>query len=254
VLYELGAEVIPLAVEPDGFNINRDCGATEPGRMREAVMVHGANLGIALDGDADRAVLADESGRLVDGDQVMALIARSWHQAGLLRGGGVVGTLMSNLGLERYLGGLGMDFLRTAVGDRYVVERMREGGYNVGGEQSGHVILSDYTTTGDGLIAALQVLAVLVESGGQASDVCRVFEPLPQILKNVRVDGGAPLEDSQVRRAIERAERSLGETGRLLIRKSGTEPLIRVMAEGEDKAKVGAVVDEIVETIARAAG
>lgn len=254
VLYELGAEVIQLAVEPDGFNINRDCGATEPDHMCEAVTVHGANLGIALDGDADRAVLADETGRLVDGDQVIALIARSWQKAGLLQGGGVVGTLMSNLGLERYLGGLGMDFLRTAVGDRYVVERMREGGYNVGGEQSGHVILSDYSTTGDGLIAALQVLAVLVENGGEASGVCRVFDPLPQVLKNVRVDGGAPLEDSQVRQAIEQAERLLGETGRLLIRKSGTEPLIRVMAEGEDKVKVGAVVDEIVETIARAAG
>ncbi|MFQ6018171.1 MAG: phosphoglucosamine mutase [Kiloniellaceae bacterium] len=254
VLYELGAEVIPIGVEPDGFNINRKCGATAPENMQQAAIAHGADLGIALDGDADRAVLADEHGRLVDGDQVIGLVARSWQQAGRLEGGGVVGTLMSNLGLERYLDGLGLEFARTAVGDRYVVERMREHGYNVGGEQSGHVILSDYTTTGDGLIAALQVLAVLVQDGGPASRVTRVFAPLPQVLENVRTNGGRPLEDKRVRQAIEEAERSLGDSGRLVIRESGTEPLIRVMGEGEDEGLVGELVHRIAETIARVAG
>ncbi len=196
VFYELGAEVVPVAVEPNGFNINQGCGATAPEAVCEAVVAHGADLGVALDGDADRMVLADEYGRLVDGDQVLGLVARSWQEAGNLKGGGVVGTLMSNLGLERYIEGLGLEFQRTPVGDRYVVERMREGGYNVGGEQSGHIVLSDYTTTGDGLIAALQVLAVLVRKGEKASRVTRVFEPLPQVLRNVpvnnaRADGGA---------------------------------------------------------------
>ncbi len=248
VLYELGAEVVPLAVEPDGFNINRDCGATSPGAVQAAVAAHGADLGIALDGDADRMVLADEGGRLVDGDQILALVARSWQEDGLLQGGGVVGTVMSNLGLERYLEGLGLDFVRTPVGDRYVVERMREDGYNVGGEQSGHIVLSDYTTTGDGLIAALQVLAVLVHNGASASRGTRVFEPLPQVLRNVPVNGGAALEDERVRSAVAAGERTLGRGGRLLIRESGTEPVIRVMGEGEDEKKVG----EVVETIARA--
>ena len=258
VFYELGAEVVPVAVEPDGFNINLGCGATSPEVICEAVVAHGADLGVALDGDADRMVLADETGRLVDGDQVLGLIARSWQGAGNLKGGGVVGTLMSNLGLERYIEGLGLEFQRTPVGDRYVVERMREGGYNVGGEQSGHIVLSDYTTTGDGLIAALQVLAVLVRKGGKASRVTRVFEPLPQVLRNVpvnnaRADGGAALEDERVRQAVTEGERRLGRGGRLLIRKSGTEPVVRVMAEGEDEKAVGEVVEAIARTIAEAA-
>lgn len=258
VFYELGAEVVPLAVEPDGFNINKDCGATSPEAVCKAVVANGADLGIALDGDADRMVLADETGRLVDGDQVLGLVARSWQEAGNLKGGGVVGTLMSNLGLERYLEGLGLEFQRAPVGDRYVVERMREGGYNVGGEQSGHIVLSDYTTTGDGLIAALQVLAVLVRKGGKASQVTRVFEPLPQVLRNVPVNnaqagGGAALEDERVRRAVIEGERRLGRGGRLLIRKSGTEPVVRVMAEGEDEKAVGEVVEAIARTIAEAA-
>src|SRR5690606_4260554 len=189
VLWELGAEVIPLGVSPDGFNINLDCGATHPETLSRAVLEHGADIGIALDGDADRIQLVDEKGRVVDGEQVMALIARSWHAAGKLAGGGIVATVMSNLGLERYVGGLGLDFIRAQVGDRYVVERMRTGGFNVGGEQSGHIILSDYVTTGDGLIAALQVLAVLIEADRPASEVLRLFEPLPQVLRNVKLDG-----------------------------------------------------------------
>jgi len=254
VLYELGAEVVPIAVTPDGFNINEDCGAVTPEAMQQAVVTHGADLGLALDGDADRVTLADETGRLVDGDQVMALVARSWHEAGRLTGGGVVGTVMSNLGLQRFLDGIGLSLERTPVGDRYVVERMRDGGFNVGGEQSGHVVLNDYTTTGDGLIAALQVLAVLVQSGGRASTVTRLFEPLPQILKNIRFNGGAPLEDARVRKAIAQAETALGSSGRLLVRKSGTEPLIRVMGEGEDAGQVGAAVDSVIGTIADVAG
>jgi phosphoglucosamine mutase len=243
VLYELGAEVIALGIEPDGFNINRECGATAPTALQN-------DLGIALDGDADRVVLCDEQGTLIDGDQVLALIARSWKDEGLLRGAGVVATVMSNLGLERYLADLGLACERTPVGDRYVVERMRQGGFNLGGEQSGHIVLSDYTTTGDGLIAALQVLAVLVPSRRPASQVLKVFQPLPQVLRNVRVNGGAPLEDARVRRAVSQAERRLGANGRLLIRKSGTEPVIRVMGEGDDARLVGEVVDGLIETIA----
>jgi phosphoglucosamine mutase len=258
VFYELGAEVVPLAVEPDGFNINKDCGATAPGKLCQAVLDHGAELGVALDGDADRMVMADERGRLVDGDQILGLIARSWREAEVLRGGGVVGTVMANLGLERYLGGLGLDLRRTPVGDRYVVERMREGGYNLGGEQSGHIVLSDYSTTGDGLIAALQVLAVLVQDGGKASQITRVFEPLPQVLKNVPLGGGAApetaLEDAAVREAVAAGERALGQDGRLLIRKSGTEPVVRVMGEGADAKAVGDVVETIARTIAKVAG
>jgi phosphoglucosamine mutase len=222
--------------------------------MQEAVVRHGAHLGLALDGDADRVIIADEAGRLIDGDQLLALVGRSWREAGRLRGGGIVGTVMSNLGLERYLEGLGLGLQRTPVGDRYVVERMRAEGYNVGGEQSGHIVLSDYSTTGDGLIAALQMLAVLVESGQAASEVMRVFRPLPQLLKNVRVAAAAPLEHAQVRAAISEAEAALGARGRVLIRKSGTEPVIRVMAEGEDEALVGRVVDGIVEKIEQVAG
>jgi phosphoglucosamine mutase len=250
VLWELGAEVIPIGVEPDGININRDCGATSPHTMCEAVLAHGAHLGLALDGDADRLIVADETGRVLDGDQLMGLVARSWSRAGRLAGGAVVATVMSNLGLERYLAGFGVGLHRTPVGDRYVVERMRGGGFNVGGEQSGHIILSDYVTTGDGLIAALQVLAVLVASARPASETGRVFEPLPQRLKSLRVNGAAqPLEALAVKEAIRAAEAALGATGRLLIRKSGTEPLIRVMAEGEDAGLVHRIVDDVISAI-----
>jgi phosphoglucosamine mutase len=253
VLYELGAEVVSIGVYPDGFNINQRCGATDPARMQEAVATHKADLGIALDGDADRAILADEKGSVIDGDQVMALVGRSWLQDGRLTGGAVVATVMSNLGLERYLDGLGVGLVRTPVGDRYVVERMRAGGYNVGGEQSGHIVLSDFATTGDGLIAALQVLAVVVQSGRPASEVTRLFDPLPQLLRNVRFNGGAPLEDDEVQEAIRAGEARLGNDGRLVIRKSGTEPLIRVMAEGDDAALVNQVVGEICQIIERRA-
>ena len=251
VFYELGAEVVPIGVQPDGTNINRDCGATNTALMREQVVVHGADVGIALDGDADRMILADESGAILDGDQIMGLIARYWRQEDRLRGGGIVATVMSNLGLERYLNGIDLDLVRTAVGDRYVVEHMLAEGYNVGGEQSGHIILSDYGTTGDGLVAALQVLAVVVQLDRKVSDVCHIFEPVPQLLRNVRFNGGAPLENSKVISAIAAGEASLGQYGRLLIRKSGTEPVIRVMAEGDDDTLVTGVVDDIVSTIER---
>ncbi len=254
VLYELGAEVVAIGVEPDGFNINRGCGATDTAALEERVLAEKADVGIALDGDADRVVMVDERGVRLDGDQLMALVARTWHAGGRLRGGGIVATVMSNLGLERYLAGLGLTLMRTQVGDRYVLEAMREGGYNVGGEQSGHIVLPDYTTTGDGLISALQVLAALVEEGKPASKAVRLFEPLPQLLKNVRFNGGAPLERPGVKAAIREAEAMLGGGGRLLIRKSGTEPLIRVMAEGADEAVVGRAVDEVVRAIERAAG
>ena len=253
VLYELGAEVVPLAVSPDGFNINLECGATAPKRMQEAVLQHGAHVGLALDGDADRLIVADQSGQVVDGDQLMALIANSWHGLGRLRGGGIVGTVMSNLGLERFLTSQGLALHRTPVGDRYVVEKMRQDGFNLGGEQSGHIVMSDYSTTGDGLVAALQMLAVLVESERPASEVTQVFEPLPQIMRNVRVsDAAALLELAGVQAAIAEGEAALSERGRLLIRKSGTEPVIRVMAEGEDEGLVGRVVEDIAQTIARA--
>ncbi len=248
VLYELGAETLPLAVAPDGFNINRDCGATAPGALQEAVLREGADLGIALDGDADRVILVDERGHLVDGDQVLGLIARSWQAAGRLARPGVVGTVMSNLGLERYLEGLGLALERTAVGDRYVLEALRRGGGNLGGEPSGHVILTDYATTGDGVIAALQVLAVLVEAGAPAGEVLRVFEPLPQLLRNVRCPAAA-LERAEVKGAIADAEAFLGSAGRLVIRPSGTEPVVRVMAEGEDAAQVAQAVDAIVASM-----
>ncbi len=253
VLWELGAEVIPIGITPDGTNINQKCGSTAPEAMCEAVTEYRADFGIALDGDADRALIADETGALIDGDQLMALIARHWATSGQLRGGGLVATVMSNLGLERYLNASGLRLERTKVGDRYVVEHMREHGFNVGGEQSGHIILSDYITTGDGLISALQVLAVIIETGRRASEVCRVFEPFPQLLKNVRYEDGRPLETGPVIQAIAEGEKRLGETGRLLIRESGTEPVIRVMAEGEDKDLVGAVVDDICGVIRSAA-
>ena len=251
-LWELGADVIPLGTKPDGLNINDECGSTAPGLLRETVIASGANLGLALDGDADRLIVVDEKGQLVDGDQLMALIALSHHQRGTLRGGGVVATVMSNLGLERKLGEAGLDMHRTAVGDRYVLEAMREMHRNVGGEQSGHIILSDHATTGDGLIAGLQILAALVDSGKPASELLHVFEPVPQLLKNVRFNGGAPLEEDRVKAVIAGAESELGEGGRLVIRKSGTEPLIRVMAEGDDAAMVERLVDRICEAVAAA--
>ena len=254
VLYELGADVISMGVEPDGFNINRKCGATSPEAMQCAVVTHAADVGIALDGDADRLILVDETGAVVDGDQIMGLIATSWHADGRLRGGGLVSTVMSNLGLERYLTNLDLVLERTSVGDRYVLERMRAGGYNLGGEQSGHIIMTDNATTGDGLVAALQVLAVLLRAGRPMSEVSRVFTPLPQLLRNVRFDGAKPLEFKAVRRAIESGETRLASTGRLLIRESGTEPLIRVMAEGEDELLVAEVVNDIAIEIERVVG
>jgi phosphoglucosamine mutase len=253
VLWELGATVIPLGVTPDGFNINRDCGSTVPEHLCAQVLEHGADLGIALDGDADRVLLADEHGELIDGDQILALIARSWAASGRLNGDGIVATVMSNLGLERFLASRGLLLHRTKVGDRYVAEKMRADGMNVGGEQSGHMILSDYATTGDGLVAALQVLAVLVTQDRPASEVVRVFTPLPQVLRNVRFSGTSPLGARPVRAAVAAAEARLGSSGRLLIRESGTEPLVRVMAEAEDEALVAEVVDGLCATIADAA-
>ena len=251
VLYELGADVVPIGVAPDGFNINRNAGATSTKAMQRAVVDHEAHLGLALDGDADRLLIADETGTLLDGDQLMAMIAGAWQRSGLLKGGGVVATVMSNLGLERHLAGLGLTLARAAVGDRYVVEQMREHGYNVGGEQSGHIILMDHSTTGDGLIAALQILAAMIETGGAISEIGHVFTPLPQSLKSVRYATGAePLKAPAIIRAIADAEQRLDGRGRLLIRKSGTEPVIRVMAEAEDEAVVAAVVDEIAGLIA----
>ena len=251
-LWELGADVLPIGVNPDGFNINADIGSTHPAAMQERVVASGADLGIALDGDADRLIVADEHGTLVDGDQLMALIVTNWAKTGKLRGGGLVATVMSNLGLERFLAGQGLALVRTAVGDRYVLEAMRARGFNVGGEQSGHLILSDHATTGDGLIAALQILSVMVQSGKPASELLHLFDPLPQLLKNVRFAGGAPLETAAVKAAILAGEARLNGAGRLLIRKSGTEPLIRVMAEGEDIGVVTEVVDDICAAVAAA--
>jgi phosphoglucosamine mutase len=251
-LWELGAEVIPIAVTPDGLNINADCGSTHPQLLQETVVASGADIGLALDGDADRLVVSDEKGNLVDGDQMMALIAADRLKREQLKGS-VVATVMSNLGLERRLGDLGVGMVRTQVGDRYVLEEMRRSGCNVGGEQSGHIILTDYSTTGDGLVAGLQVLAALIDSGRPASEALRQFEPLPQLLKNVRFNGGTPLDDSAVKKRIAEAERELEGKGRLLIRKSGTEPLIRVMAEGDDPALVERVVDDICEAVQAAA-
>lgn len=253
VLWELEADVIPIGVKPDGFNINRDCGSTHPRALQEAVVAHGAHLGIALDGDADRLVMVDERGTVIDGDQLMAVIAESWLRQGRLAKGGLVATVMSNLGLERYVNELGIDLVRTKVGDRYVLEAMRGAGYNLGGEQSGHIILSDFATTGDGLVAALQVLAALCESGEKASVFCRRFEPYPQLLRNVRHGGGKPLEAPKVQQAIDAAEKKLGKAGRIVIRPSGTEPLIRVMAEGEDEGLVKTVVDDIITALEQAA-
>jgi phosphoglucosamine mutase len=248
-LWELGAEVVSIGVSPNGLNINEGCGSTAPQALQQRVVEEGAHIGIALDGDADRLIVVDEKGKVVDGDQLMALIALSWARRGLLRGGAVVATVMSNLGLERHLQANGVGLVRAKVGDRYVLEEMRRGGYNVGGEQSGHIILTDHATTGDGLVAALQVLAELVETGKPASALLHQFDPLPQLLKNVRFGGGQPLENNAVKAAIADAEAQLAGKGRLVIRKSGTEPLIRVMAEGEDPALVEQMVDHICEAV-----
>ena len=252
-LWELGAEIVAIGVTPNGTNINDHCGSTSPALLQETVVASGANIGIALDGDADRLIIVDEKGRIVDGDQIMALIGKSWAETGRLRGGGVVATVMSNLGLERYLQGQGLNLERTSVGDRYVLERMREGGFNVGGEQSGHMILTDYGTTGDGLVAGLQVLAEVVRQGKAASEVLHLFDPVPQLLKNVRFSGGKPLDAASVKAAIASAEADLVGKGRLVIRASGTEPVIRVMAEGDDAAQVEALVDMICDEVKAAA-
>jgi phosphoglucosamine mutase len=252
-LWELGADVIAIGVAPDGTNVNDEVGSTAPEQLQRKVLETRADIGIALDGDADRLIIVDERGKIVDGDQIMALIAIAWQRRGLLKGGGIVATVMSNLGLERYLAAAGLSLHRTAVGDRYVLEAMRRDGFNIGGEQSGHLILSDYATTGDGLIAALQVLAELVETRKPASELLRCFAPLPQRLENVRFKSGQPLEAEGVKAAIADAEARLSGSGRLVIRKSGTEPLIRVMAEGEDPALVAAVVEDVCEAVRRAA-
>jgi phosphoglucosamine mutase len=253
VLWELGAEVVKIGVEPDGHNINEKCGSTEPDALYAKVREMRADIGIALDGDADRVVIADEKGNVVDGDQIMAVIGESWHRQGRLAAGGVVATVMSNLGLERYFEGLGLTMARTPVGDRYVVEHMRRHGYNVGGEQSGHIVLSDFTTTGDGLVAALQVLAVVVGTGRPVSEVCTRFDTVPQRLQNVPYANGAPLEHDLVKRAIDAGRKRLGAGGRLVIRPSGTEPVIRVMGEGDDDRVVQQVVGDIAEAVRKAA-
>jgi phosphoglucosamine mutase len=252
-LWELGAEVVPVGVTPNGLNINEECGSTKPQLLQETVVASGADIGIALDGDADRLIVVDEQGHIIDGDQLMALIALGLQARGELKGDAVVATVMSNLGLERKLGEAGLKLLRTTVGDRAVLEEMRRSGCNVGGEQSGHIILADHSTTGDGLVAGLQVLAAQVEARAPASELLRQFEPLPQLLKNVRFNGGEPLEADSVRKRIAEAEAELEGRGRLVIRKSGTEPLIRVMAEGDDPQLVEKVVDDICEAVRTAA-
>ncbi len=254
VLWELEAEVMPIGVKPDGFNINQACGSTHPRALQEAVLAHGADIGLALDGDADRLIMVDERGQVIDGDQLMAIVAESWLAQGKLARGGLAATVMSNLGLEKFVNRLGLELKRTQVGDRYVLEAMREFGFNLGGEQSGHIILSDFATTGDGLIAGLQVLAALADSGRKASEFCRRFDPYPQLLRNVRIARGSrPQELPAVRAVIEAGERRLAGNGRVLIRASGTEPLIRVMAEGEDEALVEDVVGRIVAALEQAA-
>jgi phosphoglucosamine mutase len=256
ILQELGAEVIPLHVKPNGININAECGSTHPASLQHSVREHGADIGIALDGDADRLIVCDEKGELVDGDQLMAMIATDWHKSEKLIGGGIVATQMSNLGLEQYLTSRGLSLHRTKVGDRYVMEAMREMGWNLGGEQSGHIIMSDYATTGDGLVAALQVLAVIVRQNKPASDATRLFTPLPQYLNNVRYTKGGkdPLSDPKVQSAIADTETQLAAAkGRLLLRKSGTEPLIRIMAEGDNEQNIRRIVDNLAEEVKRAA-
>lgn len=254
-LWELGAEVIPVGVAPNGKNINLECGSTATRTAVETVIAHGADVGICLDGDADRVMIIDETGKVADGDQIMAMMAGRWAEAGRLKGGALVATVMSNLGLERYLEGRGLALERTKVGDRYVVERMRAGGFNLGGEQSGHIVMTDYATTGDGLLAGLQFVAAMVQTGKRASELASVFETVPQMLKNVRYQAGQrPLEAQNVLNVIAKAEADLSGKGRLLIRKSGTEPLIRVMAECEDEGLLGDVVNRIVSEVEAAAG
>ena len=252
-LYELGAEVIPLGVAPNGFNINQDCGSTHPGAMVRAVKEYRADIGIALDGDADRLAICDETGHPVDGDQIMALIARAWVASDRLKGGGVVSTVMSNLGFQRFVEGLGLSLERTKVGDRYVVERMREGGFNLGGEPSGHLVLSDFSTTGDGLIAALQVLAVIAQSGQPLSQLASLYTPTPQHMENVRFHAGDPMKSERVKKAIADGEARLNGSGRLLVRPSGTERLIRVMAEGDDESLIRAVIKDVSSAVREAA-
>ncbi|MEQ8482475.1 MAG: phosphoglucosamine mutase [Hoeflea sp.] len=248
-LWELGADVVAIGEEPNGTNINLNCGSTHPVALSRKVHEVRADIGIALDGDADRVLIVDENGTVIDGDQLMAVIAESWAADNMLRGDGIVATVMSNLGLERFLEGIGLSLARTKVGDRYVVEHMRQHDFNVGGEQSGHIVLSDFATTGDGLVAALQVMACVQRMGRPVSEVCQRFEPVPQVLKNVRYSGGNPLNDSAVKSAISDAEATLGSSARLVIRPSGTEPLIRVMAEGDDRARIESVVDDLVGVI-----
>jgi phosphoglucosamine mutase len=248
-LWELGADVIAIGEEPNGTNINLNCGSTHPVALSRKVHEVRADIGIALDGDADRVLIVDENGSVIDGDQLMAVIAESWAADQMLRGNGIVATVMSNLGLERFLDGIGLSLARTKVGDRYVVEHMREHDFNVGGEQSGHIVLSDFATTGDGLVAALQVMACVQRMGRPVSEVCSRFEPVPQVLKNVRHSGGNPLNESRVKAAIADAEATLGDKARLVIRPSGTEPLIRVMAEGDDRAQIETIVDQLVSVI-----
>jgi phosphoglucosamine mutase len=252
-LWELGADVVSIGVDPDGMNINKDCGSTDLGAISRKVREMRADIGIALDGDADRVMIVDELGHIVDGDQLLAVIAESWKEDGRLTKPGVVATVMSNLGLERHLESVGLELVRTPVGDRYVLEHMRAHGYNVGGEQSGHIILSDYSTTGDGFVAALQMLAVVKRHNRPVSEICHRFEPLPQILKNVRYKAGKPMESAAVITAIASAEKKLGRGGRLLVRPSGTEPVIRVMGEGDDKALVEAAVDDVIEALTKVA-
>ncbi len=245
VLWELGADVIVLSASPNGFNINKNCGATDPEALSKAVVQNRADIGIALDGDADRLIVCDETGSIIDGDQLMALIARDWHKQGILKGGAVVATVMSNLGLERYLDTLGLGLKRMPVGDRYVVDHMRSNGYNLGGEQSGHIILGDFGTTGDGTLAALQVLGILRRSGKKTSEICRIFEPVPQILKNIRFENGINLDTPEVAGYLSDREKQLNGGGRILVRKSGTEPLIRIMAEGDDRDLIRQLTEDI---------
>ena len=252
-LWELGAEVIPVGVSPNGFNINRDCGSTNTAQLCRKVHETRADIGIALDGDADRVIIADENAKIIDGDQIMAVVSEYWNSISRLSGGGVVATVMSNLGLERFLNERGLELQRTQVGDRYVVEYMRTHGYNLGGEQSGHMIMSDFATTGDGLVAALQVLAVVQATNKPVSEVCKKFEPVPQVMKNVRYTSGKPLEEKQVIEAIDEGKARLGSDGRLVIRPSGTEPLIRIMAEGDDESLVHQVVNDIASVLGKAA-
>ena len=252
-LWELGAEVISIGVEPDGFNINRGVGSTAPAALIKKVREVRADIGIALDGDADRVIIVDETGKLVDGDQLMAAIAQSWKEEGRLSRPGIVGTVMSNLGLERYLEEIGLSLARTAVGDRYVLEHMRENGFNLGGEQSGHIILLDHCSTGDGLVAALQLLAIVKREDKPVSQTCRRFEPVPQILKNVRLKAGRPLTDASVAGAIEDGRAKLGTNGRLVVRASGTEPVVRVMGEGDNRELVERIVDDVCAALSASA-